>query len=261
MVAPTPSCSGNTCSPSRANGSARTSGQPRSCSPHTGLVDPSAAVGLTSLGLPKVRQSGDTPARGGKISKRGNAQARSVLVEAAWVAMRSPGPLRAFAQRIQARSGGQIAAVAVARKIAVLAWHLLTREQDYAFARPSLVARKIRGAELAAGAPARPTRHDAPTVSATPAQRTTENQLAEQAEHAYQRITADWTASRPQKTGAGATPGRASQRPSKRQAARQTQAPRLEFPRFGGHLLTEFARSGRMSVDAESSAVFDVVQA
>jgi transposase len=45
------------------------------------------------LGLdPKVRQSGDEPARHGRISKRGNAQARSVLVEAAWVSMRQPGP-------------------------------------------------------------------------------------------------------------------------------------------------------------------------
>src|SRR5437762_6810277 len=29
----------------------------------------------------------------------------------------------------------------------------------------------------------------------------------------------------------------------------------LEFPRFGGHLLTEFARSGRMSADAKDPAV------
>lgn len=179
------------------------------------------------LGLdPKVRQSGDGPARGGSISKRGNAQARSVLVEAAWVAMRTPGPLRAFAQRIQARHGGQVAAVALARKITVLAFHLLTREEDYAFASPSLVRKKIRAAELASGQPARPRRHDGPRVSATPAERDAEQQLAAQAENAYKRISADWTASRPQKAGAGATPGRASQRPSKRQAARQTTAPR-----------------------------------
>jgi transposase len=50
------------------------------------------------LGLdPKVRQSGDEPARHGRISKRGNAQARSVLVEASWIAVREPGPLHAFA--------------------------------------------------------------------------------------------------------------------------------------------------------------------
>ena len=42
---------------------------------------------------PKVRQSGSEPARYGHISKRGNAQARSMLVEAAWIAIRSPGPL------------------------------------------------------------------------------------------------------------------------------------------------------------------------
>ncbi len=47
------------------------------------------------LGLdPTVRQSGDDAPRHGRISKRGNAQARSVLVEAAWVAIRTPGPLR-----------------------------------------------------------------------------------------------------------------------------------------------------------------------
>ena len=39
------------------------------------------------LGLdPKVRQSGDAPARSGRISKRGTATARWSLVEAAWSA-------------------------------------------------------------------------------------------------------------------------------------------------------------------------------
>lgn len=40
---------------------------------------------VASLGLdPKVRQSGETPARSGRISKRGSASARWALVEAAW---------------------------------------------------------------------------------------------------------------------------------------------------------------------------------
>lgn len=187
--------------------------------------DPRKLVGYIGLD-PKVRQSGDSPARGGKISKRGNAHARSVLVEAAWMAMRTPGPLRAFGQRVQARSGGQVAAVAVARKIAVLAWHLLTRGEDYTFARPSLVRQKLRALELAAGAAPLPTRHRAQRISTSPAERQAEQQLAEHAESAYRRISADWTASRPSsKAGAGATQGRASTRPSKRQAARQAQAP------------------------------------
>ncbi len=187
--------------------------------------DPKKLVGYLGLD-PKSRQSGDTPARGGSISKRGNAQARSILVEAAWAAMRTPGPLRAFAQRVQARSGSQVAAVAVARKITVLAWHLLTRGEDYAFQRPSLVRRKLRDAELAAGAPRRSTRHPGPKVTATAAERDAEQQLVAQAEHAYKRIADDWTASRPVKAGAGATTGHASQKPSERQAARQAQAPR-----------------------------------
>ena len=40
------------------------------------------------LGLdPKVRQSGEAPARTGRISKRGSASARWALVEAAWTAV------------------------------------------------------------------------------------------------------------------------------------------------------------------------------
>lgn len=97
------------------------------------------------LGLdPRVRQSGSTPARHGAISKQGSSHPRHVLVETAWTVLRTPGPLRAFGQRIQARRGSNIAAVAVARKMAVLFWHLLTSEQDYAFGRPSLTREKIR---------------------------------------------------------------------------------------------------------------------
>ena len=49
------------------------------------------------LGLdPKVRQSGDAPARSGRISKRGSAAARWALVEAAW----SVGPAARPAARL-----------------------------------------------------------------------------------------------------------------------------------------------------------------
>jgi transposase len=65
------------------------------------------------LGLdPKVRQSGVGPARHGRISKQGSATVRHTLVEAAWAAVRSPGPLRAFYERVRARRGAQVAAVA-----------------------------------------------------------------------------------------------------------------------------------------------------
>ena len=55
-------------------------------------------------------------------------------------------------------------------------------------------------------------------------QRRAEKAFAAQHEKAYLRMITDWQASRParEKVGAGATPGRASQRPSKGKAARQT---------------------------------------
>lgn len=165
------------------------------------------------LGLdPMVRQSGDEAPRHGRISKRGNAQARSVLVEAAWVAIRSPGPLRAFGERVRARRGGQVAAVAVARKVATLAWHLLTSGEDYAFGRPSLVRAKLRAAERLAGAAALSKRHGGRRISASAAERETERQLAERGEIAYRRTVSDWRAAgRPkQMSGAGAPSGRAS---------------------------------------------------
>jgi len=52
-----------------------------------------------------------------------------------------------------ARRGFQIAVVATARKMTELAWRLVTKDQDYAFARPALVTHKRRKLELAAGAP------------------------------------------------------------------------------------------------------------
>jgi transposase len=68
-------------------------------------------------------------------------------------AAKAPGPLRAFFIRTRARRGHQIAAVAVARKLATLCWHMLTKEEDYLWAEPSLVAHKRRAMELAAGQP------------------------------------------------------------------------------------------------------------
>jgi transposase len=110
---------------------------------------------VSYLGLdPKVRQSGSGNAKIGRISKQGSAPVRGMLVESAFVAVSTPGPMRAFYQRVSARRGKAIAIVAVARKLAVLFWHLLTAEKDYAFARPSLTAHKLRELELRAGTPA-----------------------------------------------------------------------------------------------------------
>jgi transposase len=177
------------------------------------------------LGLdPRLRQSGVSKPRHGRISKEGSAAVRHALVESAWVAARAPGPLRGFAERTAARRGRQIAAVAVARKLAVLAWHLLTRGEDYAYQRPSVVRRKLPRLELKTGAPRAKRQAGATAIWGSPAQDDLERELAQQAELAYRRLVTDWQHSRP-RSGAGATPGRASSRPSTRQAARQETAP------------------------------------
>ena len=163
------------------------------------------------LGLdPRVYQSGSGPARGGRISKQGSPQARWALVEAAQSVARQPGPMHAFYERIRARKGHNVAVVAVARKLAVLFWCMLTREEDYAHQQPSLTAQKLRRLELAAGAP---------TVKGKPSgtwatrekMRQAEKQLAAQAEASYKRSVADWQATRPkqEKAGASVTAGRA----------------------------------------------------
>jgi hypothetical protein len=43
-----------------------------------------------------------------------------MLGEAAWTVTLTPGPLRAFFERVRARRGPQIAATATARKLTVL---------------------------------------------------------------------------------------------------------------------------------------------
>ena len=102
----------------------------------------------------------------------------------------------------------------------MLAWHLLTRGEDYAFQRPSLVRRKLRALELPGRRAARQARAERPTRSGRPTTDDAEKRLAQQAEIAYRRFVTDWQATGP-KVGAGATPERASQRPSKGKAARQ----------------------------------------
>jgi hypothetical protein len=95
----------------------------------------------------------------------GRSHARAMLVEAAWAAAKTPGPLHAFFVRIRAKRGHQIAAVALARKLTVLCWHLLTKETDYLWVRPALVANKVRKMELQAGQPQQKGNRRGPTYA------------------------------------------------------------------------------------------------
>jgi transposase len=86
--------------------------------PITRFKGPDQLVAYMGLN-PSVHQSGEGRPQHGRITKQGRTHARSMLVEAAWQAVRGPGPLRAFYQRVSARRGNHIAAVAVARKLTV----------------------------------------------------------------------------------------------------------------------------------------------
>src|SRR5690348_793174 len=104
---------------------------------------------IAYLGLdPRVKQSGEGPARSGRISKRGSPSARWAPVEAAWTAVLHPGPLHAFYQRTRIRRGHGNAIVATARKLAVLFWCMLTQNEDYAHQQPSLTRKKLRQLQL-----------------------------------------------------------------------------------------------------------------
>jgi transposase len=162
------------------------------------------------LGLdPKVKQSGEAPARSGRISKRGSAPARRTLTEAAWTAVNQPGPLHAFYQRTKNRRGHGKAIVATARKLAVLFWCMLTRGEDYAHQQPSLTREKLRRLEITAGAP-KYTRRAAGIWSTNDLMREAELELARQAETSYQRTVQDQLAGAPsRKVGASVTRERA----------------------------------------------------
>jgi transposase len=145
------------------------------------------------LGLnPSVRQSGEGPAYHGRITKQGRGQARGMLVEAAWAATRSPGPLRAFHRKVAARRGKHIAAVATARKLATIISHMLTKATDYIWARPALMARKFRSIELKAGALANRAQRGAAYDYNIPTRRAAERARVEEAEASYREFTERW---------------------------------------------------------------------
>jgi hypothetical protein len=75
------------------------------------------------------------------------------------LAARQPARYTPPASPSRARKSSQVAVVAVARKLACLAWELLTKGEDYALAQPARVRAKLRRVELDARAPPLATRH------------------------------------------------------------------------------------------------------
>ena len=82
--------------------------------------------------VPRQFQSGETD-RHGRITRRGNPLARTILVECAWASLRYNPWAKGVYERIrgQQKTRKKKAGVALARKIAVIAWALLRDEKDW----------------------------------------------------------------------------------------------------------------------------------
>lgn len=95
------------------------------------------------LGLaPSTRQSAKT-VHHGPITKQGNSTARWMLVQAAQQYARQPGPLGHFFQRLKRRKCHNVAVVATARKLAMIAWRMLSSGEPYRYAQPRSTEQKL----------------------------------------------------------------------------------------------------------------------
>jgi len=95
-------------------------------------------VGYSGMGS-RVYDSGQTH-RTGRITKQGRREVRSVMIEAAWVAVRRHPFWKAKFERLEDRIGKQKAIVAIARKLLVVVWHVLTAQVADRQADPRAVA-------------------------------------------------------------------------------------------------------------------------
>lgn len=79
---------------------------------------------------PSVHASGKTRYTG-HITKAGRGLLRWALIQAAQLAVRSPGALQSFYLRLKRKKGHKIAIVATARKLLAIAWAMLVRGVSY----------------------------------------------------------------------------------------------------------------------------------
>jgi len=98
-------------------------------------------VGYAGLGA-RVHESGLTHHRG-RITKAGRRDLRVALVEAAQTAANTHPHWQAVLARLEPRLGRNKAIVAIARKLLVAVWHVLTKQSADRFADSERVARKF----------------------------------------------------------------------------------------------------------------------
>ena len=114
---------------------------------------PSAAklVGYSGLGA-SVHASGQT-FQTGKITKQGRRELRTALIEIAWSAVRHDPVWKARFEPLAAKKGAGKAIVAMARKLLVVIWHVLTHQVADRQADPARIIRKLWRWGLSGGLP------------------------------------------------------------------------------------------------------------
>jgi transposase len=95
---------------------------------------PRKLIGYAGL-APRINQSGDR-SRTGALSKAGSRTLRWAAVEAAQHAWRPTNPWHPLYTDLAERAGKNPAKAAVARKILIAAWHVLSRQQPFTPAGP-----------------------------------------------------------------------------------------------------------------------------
>lgn len=104
---------------------------------------PSPDQAAAYIGLvPSTRQSGNHCYHG-PITKQGRGHARWMLVQAAQHVAHHPGPLGVCFARLAKKKNRNVAIVAVARKLVVVAWHMLKNNEPYRYSVPSTTQAKL----------------------------------------------------------------------------------------------------------------------
>jgi transposase len=92
--------------------------------------------------VPSTYQSGDLKSFHGRITKQGRAEARWFLAESAEALIRTPSPLASLYSRVVKKKGHNVAKIAVARKMAELIWHVLSKQMPYLYQKHRLTQEK-----------------------------------------------------------------------------------------------------------------------
>jgi transposase len=79
----------------------------------------------------------------GPITKRGNSQARWMLIQAAQHLDKHPGPLGHFFRRLCRKKNRNVAVVSAARKLAWIGWQMLVTNEPYRYALPRATQDKL----------------------------------------------------------------------------------------------------------------------